>query len=166
MSDHAGGQRGVQVENGDLVRSGSPCTGSKGWYTRDGRLRGSEQPMLGRCGRKLRGTDPARYCKRYPLAGRTACRQCGGASLRGPHHPSSKHGRFWRDIPNDLRRAYANAEKNDALLCLRSDIALLEAKQQQLLGQLAKMEAPSWDEVVEAVDQFKMAKTGEARKHA
>lgn len=44
------------------------------------KVSGSPEPIEGRCGAKLRGTNPPRYCKNPPLKYQTKCRRCGGAS--------------------------------------------------------------------------------------
>lgn len=41
--------------------------------------RGSAEPIPGRCGAKLRGTNPARYCMLYPKPGGTRCTRFHGS---------------------------------------------------------------------------------------
>ena len=39
----------------------------------DKQLCGSPEPVPGKCGSKMRGTDPPRYCTRWPKKGRNRC---------------------------------------------------------------------------------------------
>src|SRR5215813_2753544 len=89
--------------------------------------RGSPEPVPGKCGRKLRGTDPPRYCLREPLAGRTACRLHGSRSLMGIASRRLKGGRFSKYMPKGgLKRAYERAASDRELISLRDDLALIE----------------------------------------
>lgn len=56
-------------------------------------MTGSPQPIPGKCGRKLRGTNPPRYCKQPPIRGRTACKLHGGRTPRGPASPHYRDGK-------------------------------------------------------------------------
>lgn len=42
--------------------------------------RGSAEPMPGRCGAHLRGTDPARYCLLFPTPGGNRCKRFHGGA--------------------------------------------------------------------------------------
>jgi hypothetical protein len=135
------------VGEGNPVRPGGPGTAPRGQYHPDGRVRGSAQPLPGRCGRRLRGSDPPRYCKQYPLRGRDACKYCGGKSPAGVGHYNFRDGRFSRYVPRDLRKAYARAHSDPELLSLRDDIALMETRQAELLKRMSQA-PPPWAEAL------------------
>lgn len=46
-------------------------------------LRGSPEPIPGRCGAKLPHTDPTRYCTLWPVTGRVRCKRHGGSHRMG-----------------------------------------------------------------------------------
>ena len=54
-----------------------------------------------RCGAKNRNGNP---CQKWPLNGRTRCKNHGGKSLRGVASPSFKNGRYSKMLPRDLIR--------------------------------------------------------------
>src|SRR5262245_1063149 len=86
-----------------------PCTAPRGQYHRDCRVRGSEKPLPGRCGRRLRNSEPPRFCTQYPLKGRDACKYCGGKTPAGVASPHYKDGTFSRYMPRNLRKKYREA---------------------------------------------------------
>jgi len=55
---------------------------------------GSEKPVAGSCGAKLKGKDAGRFCTDALVKGRTRCRAHGGASLRAAASPRTKHGLY------------------------------------------------------------------------
>ena len=101
------------------------------WYTRDGRLRGSDVPVPGRCGRKLPRTKPPRYCMKPKRRGFDACiKHYGGGHLqRGIMAPAFKHGKACRNrydkyLSGQLKEMYDEAEADQQYLSLASEIAL------------------------------------------
>jgi hypothetical protein len=70
-----------------------PIEGPTGWYNDRGEMRGSETPIPGRCGHKLRRTNPPRFCKRRPLRGFAGCKLHFGGNHVGMLNPRFQHGR-------------------------------------------------------------------------
>jgi hypothetical protein len=52
----------------------------------------SSAPIDGKCRARLKGQLAGQFCAEDPVAGRTRCRNHGGASLRGADHPRLKSG--------------------------------------------------------------------------
>lgn len=99
--------------------------------------RGSAEPMPGRCGAKLRRSDPPRYCTQYPMKGRTRCRRCGGATPIGSASPNFKHGRsiksqFDAVLPAALRKHLDPARVREAASCSQQ-LLLVDARTGQVL---------------------------------
>ena len=105
------------------------------------RLSGSPEPVPGRCGSKLRNSDPPRYCQQRPVPGKTRCRLHGGASLLGPSHPSFVHGRYSSDLPASLAARLQVGLADPELLSLRAEMALLDARNGELLAAIKDGEA-------------------------
>lgn len=78
-----------------------------------------EQKLLkvdGRCGARKKRTNPPEFCRKYPIDGKTRCRDHGGASLAGPDHPSYRHGFYAKGGPQipdekDIERYMAEGYK-------------------------------------------------------
>jgi hypothetical protein len=86
------------------------------------------------CGAKTRSGEP---CKRPPVAGRTRCRQHGGASLAGVCSPRFKHGRrsrYLKHLTGSLAAGYRAALADPRLLELTEDVALVTARIGELLA--------------------------------
>jgi len=73
-----------------------------------------------RCGRPNKRGEP---CRKYPIRGRTACRNHGGATLVGAAHPSFKTGRYSKHFPARIAERFEQALVDPTLLSLREDIA-------------------------------------------
>ena len=86
------------------------------------------------CGSKLRNKD--RHCQKSPLKGRNRCKLHGGASVRGIAHPNFVHGKYSRDIIGQLAERYEEARNDTKLFEMRDDIALTEARQQEMLSRI------------------------------
>ena len=103
--------------------------------------RGSPEPLPGKCGAKLAGTDPARYCKRAPLRGRTRCRKHGGKSPTGPASPHWKHGRrsrYSKVLPQGaMLRGYLDTIQTAELRSLREQIGLATGLEEECVTRLA-----------------------------
>jgi hypothetical protein len=92
--------------------------------------------------------EAARHVQQQPLAGPLH----GGASLCGTDHPGYKHGRYSRVLPRGLRGAYERAASDAELLSLKDDIALIEARQCQLLRRLGDNPPPPYAEMLKVLD--------------
>lgn len=124
--------------------------GTTGQHHKDGRVRGSAAPVEGRCGRKLRNSDPPRYCTRWPLKGKTACQNCGGLSPGGiasPHFKNGERSKYLKDLPNSLRAGYKAALADESLLSLRDELAVLETRARELLRGMEARPPPPWVEM-------------------
>jgi len=98
---------------------------------------GTEEPIPGKCGSKLRKTDPPRYCAKNPLPGRTRCNLHGGLTPRGEDSPHYKDGTYMsKYIPDQLMDKYIDASQDRALLSLREDIMVLDSI---ILDRLSKL---------------------------
>lgn len=116
--------------------------------------RGSEFPIEGKCGSKLRGTDPPRYCTKAPMdVPIQRCRIHGGASLVGPAHPSFVDGKTSRYMPQRLFERFQAASNDPELLSTRRHVAIIAARVDELLeqvydgasGQAAKEVMKGWE---------------------
>lgn len=96
--------------------------------------RGSAEPMAGRCGAKLRGTDPPRYCAKPPLHDRTRCQLHGGKSLRGIEHPSTINGAHSRFVPARYQASVERAMADPDYLSNRHEVGLLDGRTDELLA--------------------------------
>jgi len=97
---------------------------------------GSLEPIPGRCGAKLRGTDPPRYCKRFPMKGKSRCRRCGGKTPSGTACVNTKHGLYSQELPVNLRARYEAILEDKTLTDLLPLIGLAQLRVSDLLGKL------------------------------
>lgn len=123
--------------------------------------KGSAEPMPGRCGAKLRLTNPPRYCMQWPSqdshSGR--CRLHGADSLRGAAHPQARHLRYSAYMPRGLAEAAQAALNDPELLSLRTNIAVTDARLAEVWqGVAAGGRLAVLDEIGEAVHQLDRAR--------
>jgi hypothetical protein len=131
----------------------------KGWYRKDGGLRGSAEPIPGRCGRHLRGTDPPRYCKCMPAKGRDCCRRCGGSTPSGVSHYNYKNGKtskYLKDLPDVFRTGYKAALADPELSAVRDELGLLTVRVSELLRRMA-VTPPPWAQALLLFEQAQAA---------
>ncbi|AGY57032.1 HGGxSTG domain-containing protein [Gloeobacter kilaueensis] len=108
-----------------------------------------------RCGAKNGQGQP---CRNYPVPGARRCKFHGGASLAGPSHPSFKHGRYSKFLPERLRDRMAAAMADPDLLNLSAEVALIDVRVQELLEKLDTGEAPRlWSELGTITDRLERA---------
>ncbi len=97
-------------------------------------------------------------CARPPLAGRVRCRLHGGASLSGEAHPNFTTGRYSKTLPKRLLDSYRAALDDPDLTDGRAEIALLEARTNELLEQVgATGNTKLWKEAVDNLQAFRRA---------
>ena len=128
-------------------RTGRPRRPPGGQYHPDGRVRGSAEPVPGRCGRRLKDSDPPRYCTQWPLKGRDCCKYCGGKSPAGvasPHWRNGSRSRYMKHLPQDLKAAHEQALADENLESLRDELALLTNRTQEVLDRLSAAPPPPW----------------------
>jgi hypothetical protein len=114
-----------------------------------------------KCAGKIRrGENKGKPCRKSAIAGRKHCAQHGGKTLIGPSHPNFKHGRRSRylGISLELRAKYKEALADPELLALRSDVALLDARINELLE--AGESQLLWSKAQDAFQQHKAAIRG------
>lgn len=122
---------------------------------------GSEKPIPGRCGRKLKNQDPPRYCMQYPKHGRTACRKHGGATPAGIASANYVHGKRSRYVPQRLWEKYedwlATPELSNAH---ERNLAVLELRISDIFQRLDEQgEGPdAWQELLEIWEQLDAAR--------
>lgn len=106
-------------------------------------VRGSPEPIEGKCAAKLRGTDPPRYCIKYPLQGRPRCELHGGLTPMGLDLPQTTNARRSKYLPAQLRERYEAFAADPKAVGLGEDLALLETRLTQLLVRLEDGESES-----------------------
>jgi hypothetical protein len=111
---------------------------NSGWFDRDGRLRGSLEPQPGRCGRRLKGTNPPRYCMLRRLKGRTACKLHGGNSPSGISSPNWRSGVHSQYLPQNLKQDYERVTNDAELQSLEAQLALLATRELELTKRLGE----------------------------
>jgi len=100
--------------------------------------RGSADPTPGRCGAKLRNSDPPRYCCVHPIKGSNRCRRHGGKSLVGPASKNWKTGRaskYSAVLPQGLREHFDLSKLEEAASC-REELALVDARTAEVLSNI------------------------------
>lgn len=122
--------------------------------------------MEGRCGAKLRLSEPARYCKHAPTPGRQRCRLHGGMTPSGIGSPHFQHGRFSLYMPERLRGDYELALSDPERLSLQREVAAHRATANDLRKRLEAGEATG-DGLQTAWRDFKAAhRSGSAERLA
>ena len=137
------------------------------------RKRGSEAPIQGRCGSRLRRTDPPRYCEKYPLKGRSRCQLHGGLSPRGPASPNWKHGQrslYYKDLlMGSLLKGYLALQTDEEILSLQEQIRLWTGRERVLVERLTDHgeSSEAWKAVHAAMREAREAeRSGDAAKLA
>lgn len=80
---------------------------------------------MARCKAKAKTTGER--CKKDAVPGYKVCHIHGGKSPRGLASATFKHGRYSRDLPEQLRAKYDQIETDAQLLDLHQDIRLVDA---------------------------------------
>lgn len=96
---------------------------------------GSLQPMDGKCGGKLTYTgtsaeNPAKFCRAFPLKGKTRCKIHGGRQEHGLADPQG--GRHPKAIPTRLVENFERLLQSPQLTSLRREIAWQRAYYEEL----------------------------------
>ena len=93
---------------------------------------------------KARSKRSGARCRRAPMRGQAVCAIHGGKSPSGAANPAFKHGRRSKFLPPEIRAHYEAALADTELLALRDELALLDARLNQVLGQLETGDATAW----------------------
>lgn len=98
-------------------------------------------------------------CRRQAMIGSSVCYMHGGKSLSGLASPSLKHGRYSRVLPVRLAGRYHEAQQDTDLLALRDEIALLDARLQDVLSRVDTGESGRiWSDLKAAAGELAHAK--------
>lgn len=93
-------------------------------------------------------------CIRSPIAGRTRCRQHGGATPCGvdsPHFKTGEHSRIMKALPQRMQAAYEASLNDPAILDLKSSVALIDSRILDLISRVdTKESGSSWKAVERA----------------
>lgn len=83
----------------------------------------------------------------------------GGTTPRGMANPSTKHGKFSKDLPTHLIADYQAALIDPDLVALREEMALLQAREAELVRSMSRGEARErWEAAQEAMAAFQSAR--------
>lgn len=98
-------------------------------------------------------------CKKDAIPGRNVCHIHGGKSLAGVSSPTFKHGRYSQVIPTRLAARYTASAADPALLELRSDIALVDSRLEDLLSRVDTGESGAiWRSLLKRKEELILAK--------
>ena len=108
-------------------------------------------------------------CRRRAVDGMKVCQVHGGATPRGIASPHYKDGRYSKVLPTRLAARYMEAQRDPALLELREDVALLDARLADLLARVDTGESGAiWQSLAaarkEAIDAKQAGKQEEQAK--
>jgi hypothetical protein len=82
----------------------------------------------------------------------------GGRSPFGINHPTTKHGRYSRYLPDRLAGRYLEAQSDGELTSLREEVALIDARLADVLGRVDSNEAGTlWAAIGKAVGGYREA---------
>jgi hypothetical protein len=97
-------------------------------------------------------------CKSRAVIGRTTCRMHGGKTPVGIGSPHLKSGRYSKLLPARLLERYQQQLTDPELLGLRDEIALLDARAEELVQQLGQDDLPgNWTKLRGSWTAYKQA---------
>lgn len=118
---------------------------------------------MSHCGAKTRSGAP---CRGAAMAnGR--CRLHGGATPAGIASANFRHGRYSKDLPARLAARFTEAQADPELLSLRAEIALIDARTNELLagiGSDSVRAAQVWPEIMAGFEQRRKLVGSEIRR--
>jgi hypothetical protein len=98
-------------------------------------------------------------CRQHAMRGKDVCRMHGGKSWMGPGSATFRHGRRSKFLPSRLAAAYQDAMSDPKLMELRQEIALVDARIQDLLSRVDTGEAGEvWHKAQAAMMRFEREK--------
>lgn len=111
------------------------------------------------CGAKNRSVKNP-YCNKPPTKGRNRCKLHGGHSPRGIAHPRFEHGKYSRSIIGNLAGKYEQALADERLLEMRDDIALTDARIQDMLERIDSGEnGQTWRDMKKVYKELRRSAT-------
>lgn len=115
---------------------------------------------------KAKAKSTQKQCRRSAVAGKEVCTVHGGLSLGGIASATFETGRYSKYIPTRLAARYNESQQDGALLGLRAEVSLVDARLADLLERVDSGESSSaWQAVKRAYDDFdKAVATGDAVK--
>jgi hypothetical protein len=105
------------------------------------------------CGARRRNGLPCRKAGMMP-SGR--CRLHGGMTPHGISSPHFRTGRHCRHLPKHLKADQEQAASDAQLVSLRSELALIEVRFNDLFKAMSKVHGPRWKTVIGALDEFRV----------
>lgn len=121
------------------------------YYTRD------DETEIAICGAHRRNGYP---CLKPPMVNRNRCELHGGKSPRGVAHPRFTTGTYSKDMPSRMAERYNQAMKDEKLLELKGDIALVEARIADLLTRVDTGESgETWRRLDKTYNDMRKAST-------
>ena len=97
-------------------------------------------------------------CEHDKLMANGRCNQHGGNSLSGPASPSFKHGRYSKALPKGLAARFEASLADPKLLELRAELALVDSRIEEVLGQVHSPAAVErWPAARAAYDRMRAA---------
>lgn len=98
-------------------------------------------------------------CKRQVTPGQSVCYIHGGATPTGLTLPQTTHGRYSKSLPTRMAGRYEQAVRDTELLALREDVALLDARLEDVLGRVDTGESGHlWQQLIDAKHEYFKAK--------
>lgn len=94
-------------------------------------------------------------CRKDAVVGYQVCHIHGGKTPRGLAHPSTTHGRYSKSLPARMLSKYDEAREDREFLALSEDIALIDARLEDVLGRVDTGECgENWKALGLAVKEF------------
>ncbi|CAN5692268.1 hypothetical protein BH24GEM1_BH24GEM1_31800 [soil metagenome] len=91
-------------------------------------------------------------CRSPAVTGRATCRMHGGTAPRGVASHSWRHGRYSKAVPARLLASYQDALGDPDLVALRDELALTDARMQEVLralpADLSPIDRDAWTELL------------------
>ena len=127
-----------------------PCGKRKGCTNTGGRRR--------ICGCKSR-TNATGRCHQFRLYSNGRCRFHGGRARAGVDHPNFKHGKFSNNLPTNLAARYEEFRRDPGLVQLVDELALLDARVDQILGGIdGSVASEQWRAALDLLETAKKTK--------
>lgn len=133
-----------------------------GPYRKDGKPKQYQYHAFGtEFYRQCKGTSKStgERCKRRASPGREWCQRHGGQTARGTAHVNLQHGRYSRAMPARLVTRYVQSLEDTNQLVLRDEIALLDARLNELLERVDDTHTGKlWAALNEVKDEYMEAR--------
>lgn len=92
------------------------------------------------------------------MIGKTVCQTHGGKTPTGLALPQTTHGRYSKNLPTRMLASYDAARQDKDLLAMRDDLALMDARIEDLLARVDTGESgENWDALAAAMKGYRKA---------